>query len=126
MLWGANEIESLTANQLTAGTITGQEIILASSDATASVIHSDDYNGTWDETDPTYNYGKISFLGDAAACAAGALDLKEGARLILSGQKGALSPARIPILSAGTGEPLTDLGPEAGEWAAWYAKAYGR
>lgn len=27
-------------------------------------------NGTWDETDPTYNYGKISFLGDAAACAA--------------------------------------------------------
>jgi hypothetical protein len=27
-------------------------------------------NGTWDETAPTYNYGKISFLGDAAACAA--------------------------------------------------------
>jgi hypothetical protein len=31
-------------------------------------------NGTWDETAPTYNYGKISFLGDAAACAADAWD----------------------------------------------------
>lgn len=27
-------------------------------------------NSTWDETAPSYNYGKISFLGDAAACAA--------------------------------------------------------
>lgn len=27
-------------------------------------------NNTWDQTAPTYNYGDISFLGDAAACAA--------------------------------------------------------
>jgi hypothetical protein len=27
-------------------------------------------NNTWDESNPTYNYGEISFLGDAAACAA--------------------------------------------------------
>lgn len=27
-------------------------------------------NNTWDQSNPTYNFGKISFLGDAAACAA--------------------------------------------------------
>lgn len=27
-------------------------------------------NATWDQSDPTYNYGKISFLADPAACAA--------------------------------------------------------